>query len=76
VGGSVPRLSSKSLQLASFGLEMGVAVVIGIGGGYYLDSWLGTGPLFFWLGFVLGMGAAVKAVVDAVKLVNKDKGTK
>lgn len=52
---------------------MGLAVLIGIGGGYYLDACFETRPLFFWLGFILGMGAAVKAVADAVRFAKKDE---
>ena len=71
----VSKIPREGLQVAAVGLEMGAAVAIGIVGGYYLDAWLDTKPLFFWIGFVLGFGAAAKAVVDAVKLINKDKKT-
>lgn len=47
---------------------MGIAVGIGIIGGRYLDSRWETTPIFFWCGFLLGIGAAAKALVDiAVK---------
>ncbi len=52
---------------AAVGLEIGFAMAIGVFGGRYLDEEFSTKPLFFWLGFVIGLGAAVKALVDAAK---------
>lgn len=52
---------------AAVGLEIGIAVAIGVLGGKYLDTKLGTEPIFFWIGFGLGIGAAVKALVDAAR---------
>lgn len=36
-----------------------MTVLLGIGGGYWLDSWLGTKPWFLVLGGVLGLGLAL-----------------
>lgn len=49
-----------------------MAIAIGILGGDYLDSRLGTKPLFFWLGFALGVGAAIKALIDTAKKVKRE----
>lgn len=57
----------EALRLFAVGLEMGVAVFIGVFGGRYLDRWLDTKPVFFWIGLSLGLGAAGKAVWDAGK---------
>ena len=55
-------------RYAAVGLEMGLAMAIGIFGGRYLDEKLQREPVFFWIGFGLGVGAAVKALVEvAVK---------
>ena len=54
------------------GLEMGIAVFVGIWGGRYLDEKFGTEPFFFWFGMVVGIGAAMKAIVDAAKSAQKE----
>lgn len=40
------------------GTTLAGAVLLGIGGGYWIDSKLGTRPIFFLIGAVLGMAAA------------------
>ena len=52
------------LEYAGVGLEMGIAVAIGIIGGRYLDRQFDTAPVLFWCGFFLGIGAAVRALID------------
>jgi F0F1-type ATP synthase assembly protein I len=59
-------------QFAAVGLEMGIAVAIGIGGGWYLDEKFESKPLFFWIGFAIGIGAAGKAVWDAARKAKKE----
>jgi F0F1-type ATP synthase assembly protein I len=58
-------------RLSAIGLEMGFAVSLGVLGGGYLDDRFGTKPLLFWIGFAVGLGAAVKAVVDGAREVRK-----
>ncbi len=43
--------------LSSVGLSFVLAIVLGAWFGYLLDSWFGTGPVFFLVFFVLGMVA-------------------
>ena len=59
-------------QFAAVGLEMGIALAIGLIGGWYLDEKLGSKPVFFWIGFTLGIGAAGKAVWDAARKARKE----
>lgn len=40
------------------GTTLAGAVLLGVGGGYWLDSRLGTRPVFFLVGAVLGLVAA------------------
>lgn len=58
-------------RLSAVGLEMGIAVTLGILGGGWLDERFGTKPVLFWVGFAIGLGAAGKAVVDAVRSARK-----
>jgi ATP synthase protein I len=66
----------KAGALASVGLEMGVAVVIGWGVGYWLDGRFGTEPWLMLLFLLLGVAAGFKGLIDAArkmkKLENKD----
>ena len=62
----------KAGRFASVGIEMGLCVAIGVLAGIYADSKFNTEPLFFWIGVGLGLGAAVKAVVDVVRLAKKE----
>jgi len=60
-------------RYGSVGLEMGIAVAVGLFLGRYLDDKFDTKP---WLTVFLGaagVGAAGKAVYDAVKKIDMDK---
>jgi ATP synthase protein I len=70
---SPPQRKKKSIiQYASLGLEMGIAVILGIWGGKFLDNRLGTAPIFLWLGFGLGVGAAIKSLVNIAKKAQEE----
>ena len=59
-------------RYGAVGIEMGVAVAVGLLGGRYLDDRLHTSP---WLTVLLGaagLGAAGKAVYDVVKKIDMD----
>jgi ATP synthase protein I len=48
-------------ELSSLGVAMVLATIIGLGGGYYADRWLGTSP---WLTLIgLGFGIASGFVI-------------
>ncbi len=44
------------------GIRLGISVILGLGGGLLLDSWLHTSPIFTLLGMVLGIGAAMYTI--------------
>ncbi len=46
---------------------MGIAVVIGLVPGIFLDNWLRTHPLFTLAGVVLGMGGAFFTIWDVAR---------
>jgi F0F1-type ATP synthase assembly protein I len=51
----------------SVGIEIAVAVAIGYFGGTYLDHKLGTRPWLTIFGLVIGVGAAIKALVRVTR---------
>jgi len=52
------------------GLTVVVAVGIGIGGGWFIDSRLGTGPLFLLVGSLLGLAAGVMAAIQYTRVLS------
>ena len=52
-------------RYSALGLEMAIAVILGLAIGYYLDKWLGTGPWMtvVWLG--IGFAAGVRSLYRA-----------
>lgn len=59
-------------RYSSVGLEMGLCVVIGITGGYYLDRHFHTSPYLTIIFLLFGMAAAVKVIFRVIKEVQKD----
>ncbi len=59
-------------QLGTVGLSFVLALVLGFGGGYALDGWLGTSPWFSFIGFFLGMAAGILNVYRVLQLMNAD----
>ena len=51
----------------SVGIEIAVAIAIGYFGGGYLDHKLGTHPWLTIFGLVVGVGAAIKALVRVTR---------
>ena len=58
-------------QLSTVGLSFVVAIVMGFGGGYLLDRWLGTSPWLTFLGFFVGIAAGVTNVYRVMQLATK-----
>ena len=49
------------------GLRLGISVILGLGGGLLLDSWLKTSPIFTLIGMVLGIAAAMYTIWDVAR---------
>jgi ATP synthase protein I len=58
-------------QLSTVGLSFVFALVIGFGGGYYLDRWLGTSPWLTFLGFFVGLAAGIVNVYRVMQLAGR-----
>ena len=66
------KMLSQVGRFTAVGLEIGIAMAVGVIGGHYLDETFDTAPDFFWFGFIIGLGAGVKAVVDVAKAARKE----
>ena len=58
-------------QLSTIGMSFVLALVIGFGGGYWLDSMFDTRPWLSFVGFFLGLAAGVLNVYRVMQLANK-----
>lgn len=62
-----PGRPSRPLQpgvglVFDLGLRLAISVILGLGAGLLVDSWLHTSPIFTLLGVVLGIGAAMYTI--------------
>lgn len=60
--------------LAVTGTVMGVCVALGLAGGYWLDKKLGTAPWLALVGLLIGVAAAFRELLRAVRLSRRDGG--
>ena len=70
------RTSSDNQDVGSYlnlGLQLAVAVVMGMALGYFIDSKLNTRPLFFLIGLALGSVSGFLNVYRAVYPSNEKK---
>ena len=58
-------------QAATVGITFGVAIVLGVLGGWWLDKKLGTAPWFFLGGLMVGIGAGFKNLVTVSGRLDK-----
>jgi ATP synthase protein I len=61
-----PRTANLGIAF-DLGLRLGISVILGLGGGLLLDSWLRTSPIFTLIGMVLGIGAAMYTIWDVAR---------
>lgn len=60
-------------QLSTVGLSFVFALVLGFGGGYFVDGWLNTKPWFTFLGFFVGLAAGILNVYRVMQLADTKK---
>lgn len=71
---SKPERAFHAFSMASVGLEMGVAVAIGFGVGYYLDGRYETAPTLTLIGLGVGVAAGFKALFRAARQAKRMAG--
>ena len=60
-------------QLSTLGLSFVFALVIGFGGGYLLDEWLGTRPWLSFAGFFIGLAAGILNVYRVMQIAGSPR---
>ena len=60
------------LNYSSLGLEMGLSVAIGIGIGYFLDSFFKTSPYLTIIFMFFRIAAAFKTIIVLIRKVSKE----
>jgi ATP synthase protein I len=70
-GGSGKPSPGQTAQLISLGTLVFSCVVVGLGGGYVADRWLGTQPWFLLIGLGLGIAAAGVNFYRTIKTLNR-----
>jgi ATP synthase protein I len=63
-------------QLSTLGLSFVFALVIGFGGGYLLDNWLGPTPWLSFLGFFVGLAAGILNVYRVMQIAGSSRTPK
>ncbi len=63
-----------ALRLMGVGWYVAASVVIGIVGGYFVDGWLGTTPVFIIVGVILGTTVAFYGLYRMVQPLMGDQG--
>jgi ATP synthase protein I len=58
-------------QLSTIGISFVLALVMGFGGGFWLDGLLGTKPWLTFLGFFAGLAAGVLNVYRIMRLADR-----
>ena len=77
--GRPPKLVRQTdvFRLLGFGWFFTAALVIGLAGGWFLDEWLGTKPLFILLGLLLGTAAGAYGLFKMlIPLYDKERNDK
>ena len=64
---SDPSLWRELGSLAQVGLTFVVCTVLGLGGGYWADRWLGTGPWLLLIGLGIGIAAGFVNLFRSIK---------
>lgn len=64
------RATYRTLSASSVGIEIAVAIALGVLGGRWLDAHFGTTPWLFYLGTITGCAAAGRALRRVAKALD------
>ena len=63
---SLLSVARQFAHYSTVGIMFPVSIALGFFGGYLLDRWLSTAPLFAFVGLALGFTAAIRNLLRAV----------
>lgn len=63
---SLATITRQYARYAIVGIMFPVAIMLGFFGGYLLDRWFGTVPLFALIGLIFGVAAAIRNLLQTV----------
>jgi len=63
---SLVAVTRQYAHYATVGIMFPVAIALGFFGGYLIDRWLGTIPLFALVGLCFGVAAAIRNLLQTV----------
>jgi len=63
---SLVAITRQYAHYATVGIMFPVAIALGFFGGYLIDRWLGTIPLFALVGLCFGVAAAIRNLLQTV----------
>ena len=66
------KLYRQAARYSSVGLEMGIAVAIGVSIGYYLDRTFNTQPWLMIVFLLLGVAAGFRGLFSLMKEIDKE----
>lgn len=64
------------LRYSTVGIEMGLAVLVGLFIGQLLDEWLGTEPWLLLLFLLFGLAAGFRRVYQLLRQMQKDHASR
>ncbi|MSQ22026.1 MAG: AtpZ/AtpI family protein [Dehalococcoidia bacterium] len=64
-----------ALRFMGLGWYMAISIIFGIVGGWWLDRWIGTKPIFTILGVIAGSGVAFYGVYKMILPLMGNNGT-
>ena len=67
----VKKMWRTALRYSAVGIEMGAAVALGYGGGWWLDGKLGTKPYLSFTGLLFGIAAVFMTLVRVARELNR-----
>ncbi|NLT41552.1 MAG: AtpZ/AtpI family protein [Anaerolineae bacterium] len=71
----IDRGTLRALAVAAqLGTSIAASLGLAMGGGFLLDRWLGTEPVFLLLGIVVGLGAVYYTLRDLSVQFGKSQG--
>lgn len=51
--------------------DLAAGVIMGVGSGYFIDTWMDKTPVFMIIGLFIGMAAGINNMIRSAKLIDK-----